>query len=170
MNAASSGDALARAALAVRAAQALRHAGGDAPDWDLLTAWPAWALPPQGPDPQLLRLGAFWHADVLAHCIDGARLQAARVLLGDTLLQALLDAEPPGAGAAGLPPPQALEPVFMACGRALARTALADARLRRALAAAEPLPAPAAIEALAPAAAAAWAEAAQRLPLPEQPR
>ncbi|NHK96809.1 MULTISPECIES: hypothetical protein [Rubrivivax] len=151
--------ALARAARAAAAATKLPR-GGAAPAWDTLAACPDWVLDLPGSRATLRRLGALWHAGALQRCIDGRQLQAAQDCLGAALLQALLDAELPGPGAATLPAGEALDEAFTECGRALARAALPDAALRAALAPAEV----GALERLPQQAAAAWAEAAERLP------
>lgn len=151
--------ALARAARAVAAATALPQCGAS-PSWDTLAACPDWALDTPGSRATLRRLGALWHAGALQRCIDGRQLQAARDSLGAALLQALLDTEPPGPGAAALPASETLEQAFTECGRALARAALPDTALRAALVPAEA----GALDRLPPPAAAAWSEAAERLP------
>lgn len=156
--------ALARAARAAAAAAKLPR-GGASPDWDTLAACPDWVLDTPGSQATLLRLGALWHAGALQRCIDGRQLQAAQERLGAALLQALLDAEPPGPGAAALPAGETLDEAFAECGRALARAALPDAALRAALAPAEA----GALDRLPQQAAAAWAEAADRLPPAPEP-
>ncbi|MBK1688953.1 hypothetical protein [Rubrivivax gelatinosus] len=151
--------ALARAARAAAAAATLPRSDVS-PAWDTLAACPDWALDAPGSRATLRRLGALWHAGALQRCIDGRQLQAAQDGLGATLLQALLDTDPPGPGAAALPACEALDQVFAECGHALALAALPDAALRAALAPAEP----GALDRLPLQVAAAWAEAAERLP------
>lgn len=154
---------LARAARAAAAATALPRCGAS-PSWDTLAACPDWVQETPSGQATLLRLGALWHAGALQRCIDGRQLQAAQERLGAALLQALLDTVPPGPGAAALPASETLEQAFTECGRALARAALPDAALRAALAPAEA----GTLDRLPLQAAAAWSEAAERLPAAQE--
>lgn len=137
--AAAGGHALRqRAAVARRLLQQAPEAAA-ALDWDTLDRAPAWlALPEEELHTLQHRLGAVQCAAALRLWIDAARLGAARDVLGDPFLQAVLGL--PDDTAAPTPPrieaADQVAPVLRQVGAAVLLGSLPAGRLRRAVQAA----------------------------------